>query len=168
MIPGGWWRRRTPRERWSLLAGSAFLSGLLLFLALEPVVEENRRLAAELPRLRAHLAWMTPRVAEVKRLRAAARPVPAAAERPLSPGEVETLLQDAGIREQVSALHSLEEGGLSLALDEVAFSNLVAFISQLQHTSQGRVAELHVERLAASPGAVSATLRLRHDVPPKE
>lgn len=160
-----WWQARAPKEKRLLGAAAIALLGATLFSALAPRLEERRRLAAELPRLRADLAWMEAQVAVVNRLRAAVGEA-ASAELRAGPGVsaagVEEVLRALGLREQVSGLRAGgEQGGLAIAFNEVAFSDLALFVSRLQAAGQGRVINAQVNRLEGRSGAVSASLTLR-------
>lgn len=159
-----WWQARAPKEKRLLGLAAIALLGAALFSALAPRLEERRRLAAELPRLRADLAWMEARVAVVNRLRAADGA--ASAEPVVGPGVsaagVEEVLRALGLREQVSGLRAGgEQGGLAIVFNEVAFSDLALFVSRLQAAGQGRVVSAQVNRLEGRSGAVSASLTLR-------
>jgi len=66
-----WWRERAPREQALLGGGAVVLLLTVAYLMIEPVLEERRRLAAEIPQLRQDLAWMQEHLAEVQRLRRA-------------------------------------------------------------------------------------------------
>lgn len=160
-----WWQARAPGEKRFLGAAAIALLGAALFSALAPRLEERRRLAAELPQLRADLAWMEARVAVVNRLRAAVGEA-ASAESGAGPGVsaagVEEVLRALGLREQVSGLRpGGEQGGLAIVFNEVAFSDLALFVSRLQAAGQGRVVSAQVNRLEGGSGAVSASLTLR-------
>lgn len=160
-----WWQARAPGEKRLLGVATIALLGAALFSALAPHMAERRRLAAELPRLRADLAWMEARVAVVNRLRVAVGEA-ASAEPGAGPGVsaagVEEVLRALGLREQVSGLRAGgEQGGLAIAFNEVAFSDLALFVSRLQAAGQGRVVSAQVNRLEGRSGAVSASLGLR-------
>ena len=160
-----WWQARAPREKGLLGAVAVALVGAALFSALTPRLEERRRLAAELPQLRADLGWMEARVAVVRRLRAAAGEAASAglgAGPGVSAAGVEEVLRALGLREQVSGLRpGGEQGGLAIVFNEVAFSDLALFVSRLQAAGQGRVVSAQVNRLEGQSGAVSASLILR-------
>lgn len=160
-----WWQARAPKEKRLLGVAAIALLGAALFSALAPRLEERQRLAAELPRLRADLAWMEARVAVVNRLRAAVGEA-ASAEPGAGPGVsaagVEEVLRDLGLRKQVSGLRAGgEQGGLAIVFNEVAFSDLALFVSRLQAAGQGRVVSAQVNRLEGRSGTVSASLTLR-------
>lgn len=160
-----WWQARAPREKGLLGAAAVALLGAALFSALAPRLEERRRLAAELPQLRADLGWMEARVAVVRRLRAAGGEAASAglgAGPGVSAAGVEEVLRALGLREQVSGLRpGGEQGGLAIVFNEVAFSDLALFVSRLQAAGQGRVVSAQVNRLEDQSGAVSASLILR-------
>lgn len=160
-----WWQARAPGEKRLLGVAAIALLGAALFSVLVPRLEERQRLAAELPRLRADLAWMEARVAVVNRLRAAVGEA-ASAEPGAGPGVsaagVEEVLRALGLREQVSGLRAGGgQGGLVIIFNEVAFSDLALFVSRLQAAGQGRVVSAQVNRLEGQSGAVSASLTLR-------
>ena len=152
-----WWRQRSARERLGLVAAGALLAAVALFLALEPLVQERRRLSGEIPGLREDLAWMQARLGEAGRLR---EPVMQDDPPELSPARVETLLQQAGLRRQVAAMQPLAGQGILVSFDEVNFADLLALIARLQDEGHARVAETRVNGLGAQNGRVTAELKL--------
>ena len=144
-----------------LAAAGVLLSAVALFLALEPLLQERRRLSEELPGLQEDLAWMQAHVEQVEPLRKAAaaggqEPAPPA----LSAARIEALLQEAGLREQVSAIQPVAGQGIILRFDEVGFAGLLALIARLQDESQASVAGMRVTGLQGRNGRVMAQLTL--------
>lgn len=160
-----WWRQRSARERLGLVAAGALLPAVALLLALEPLLEERRRLSAGLPGLREDFAWMRAHVGEVKQLRkSAAAGAREQAQPGLSASQVETLLHDAGLREQVTAMQpDVDAGagaGITVSFDEVGFADLLALMARLQDEGHARVTGLRVSALKARNGQVKADLTL--------
>ena len=152
-----WWRQRSSRERLGLVAVCTLCAVVVLFLALEPLVEERRRLSGEIPGLREDLAWMRAHLGEAGRLRE-----PVAEDEPpeLSPARIETLLEEAGMRRQVSAMQPLTGQGILINFDDVNFADLLALISRLQDEGLAHVAETRVNGLGGRNGRVMAELKL--------
>ena len=153
-----WWRQRSARERLGLVAVCALLSAVALFLALEPLVEERRRLSGEIPGLREDLAWMQAHLGTARRL---SGPVLEGEPQALTPARVETLLEEAGLRRQVSAMQPLAGQGILIRFDDVSFADLLALISRLQDEGRARVAGSRVSGFDDRNGRVMAEVTLR-------
>lgn len=156
-----WWRQRNVRERLGLVAVGVLLAAVALFLALEPLLEDRRRLSGELPGLQADLAWMQAHAEQVETLRRTAatdaqEPAPSA----LSAARVEALLQEAGLHEQVAAMQPVSGQGIAVSFDEVGFAGLLTFTARLQDEGQARVTALRVSGLQDHNGQVTAQLTL--------
>lgn len=152
-----WWRQRSARERLGLAGVCALCTAAALFLTLEPLVEERHRLSDEIPGLREDLAWMQAHLGAARKLRK-----PATEDEPpeLSPARIETLLEEAGLRRQVSAMQPLAGQGILVGFDDVNFADLLALISRLQGEGLARVADTRVNGLAGRNGRVMAELKL--------
>ncbi|MDE0156621.1 MAG: type II secretion system protein GspM [Gammaproteobacteria bacterium] len=156
-----WWRQRNARERLSLVAAGALLLVVALLLALKPFLEERRRLSAGLPGLQEDLAWMRAHVGEVEQLRkSAAAGAREQAQPGLSASQVETLLHDAGLREQVTAMQPQADAGITVSFDEIVFADLLALVVRLQDEGRTRVTGMRVNALEARNGRVKAELTL--------
>ena len=151
------WRQRSSGERLGMVSVCALLSAVVLFLALEPLVEERRRLSGEIPGLREDLAWMQAHLGKAGRLRGPATEDEAQA---LSPALLETLMEEAGMRGQVSAMQPLAGQGISIRFDDVNFTDLLALISRLQDEARARVTNTRVSELEDRNGRVMAELTL--------
>ena len=151
------WQQRSAREKYGLFAVPAAVVAVVLFLLLEPLVDERRRLSAELPRLRDDLAWMESHVGQARQLNA---PAVNGGTQAVSAARVEALLQEAGMRQQVSAMQPLPEPGLLLSFNEVDFADLLVFVSRLQDEGYARVSGARVSGTDAYNGRVTAELKL--------
>ena len=152
-----WWQRRSAGEKQGLTAAFVLLLAVALFLLLEPLVDERRRLSAELPRLREDLAWMEARVGMARELGA---PVKNDEQPGISPARVEALLQEADMRQQVSGMQPLAGQGMLVSFNEVDFADLLVFISRLRVEGHARVAGTQVNGMGEDNGLVSAELKL--------
>lgn len=152
-----WWRQRSARERLGLAGVCALCTVAALFFALEPLVEERHRLSDEIPGLRDDLAWMQAHLGEARRLR---EPVTEDEPPELSLARIETLLEQAGMRRQVSAMQPLTGQGILVSFDDVNFADLLALISRLQDEGLARVADTRVDGLGDRNGQVMAELKL--------
>lgn len=152
-----WWKQRNTREKRSLLVGFALLLAVALFLLLEPMAVERRRLSAEIPQLRADLDWMRAHVDEAERLHV---PLAVGEQQGVSAALIETLLQEAGIRRHISKMQPVDKQGLLLGFNDVNFADLLGFMSGLRDKGYARVSETQVNRIEGREGRVSAELKL--------
>ena len=156
-----WWRQRSARERLGLVAAGVLLSAVALLLALEPLLEQRRRLSAGLPGLQEDLAWMQAHVNQVETLRqATAAGAREQAQPALSAARVETLLHEAGLHEQLSAMQPGAGQGVALSFDKVSFPDLLALIARLQDEGHARVTGMRVTGLRDRNGQVMAEVTL--------
>ena len=165
MKPRDWWRQRSVREKLGLGVALSLLVAAVLFLLLEPVADERRRLSAELPELRDNLAWMKAHAAEVRRLRLPATGVGEEAERGVSPARVEVFLQATGLQEQVHDMQTMAGQGLVISFKDIVFGDLLEFISRLQDEGYLSIARARINKVEGRNGLVTAELTL---VPQKE
>ena len=133
---------------------------VMIFLVLEPVVRERQRLSAEIPQMRADLAWMKAHSADVKRLRGISGPTSDAADHAFSPAKIEEILRAANMQDRLSHLQPLAEGGINIRFNEVVFSELVEFIFRMQDSGHVRVAGVQVKKVEDKNGLVTAELVL--------
>lgn len=155
-----WWRLRTAREKQGLGVALSLLTATVLFLLIEPVADEHRRLSAELPELRDNLAWMRAHVDDVKRLRRPATMVGEEAERGVSPARVEEFLHAAGLQEQVHHMQPMTGHALVISFEDIVFGDLLEFISRLQDEGYGSVARARINKVEGRSGLVTAELTL--------
>jgi general secretion pathway protein M len=147
------WVARNERERRILLAGSAVLLLLLVWLLLiEPALAGRSNWQERLPALRAERAQMQALARQVS-----AAPPPARAQQPWDRPALERSLADAGLRPQ-----SLNVGDVLVRanFNDVSFSALTGWLQQSQRNAQLAVSEANVsarERV----DRVDATLALR-------
>ncbi|HKJ71064.1 MAG TPA: type II secretion system protein GspM [Gammaproteobacteria bacterium] len=155
-----WWRERAARERWALGLGGAALVLTVAYLAVEPVLRERQRLAAEIPQLRQDLAWMREHLATVQRLQGEAGPAAAGGAGPVTPAVVQQAVSRAGLRDQLQELRTTDSGGLRLSLKGVPFERVVAMLQQLRTGTGASVARARIQRVENQPGQVDADLTL--------
>ena len=160
MTPAAWWQLRTSREKLALSVTAMSLLFVMIFMVLEPVVKERQRLSAELPQMRADLAWMKAHSADVKRLRGISESTSDEADHAFSPAKVEEILRAVNMQDQLSHLQPLAEGGINISFNEVVFSELMEFIFRLQDSGHVRVASVRVKKVENKNGLVTAELVL--------
>jgi len=160
MIDPGRWRRLAGREKRVLAALAVVLFVLAAWLTAGPLIREHERLQRELPRLREDLAWMKSHAAEIRALKETDRmtgePVPAR----LTTAAVEDMLEQAGLRSRLTALHPEPERGILVRFDEVDFVSLAGLLYRLERQPGAQVSEARIIRLPDTPGMVSASLLL--------
>jgi type II secretory pathway component PulM len=151
-----WWRERTVREKAVLVTGTAALSLIIVYLVLEPVVQERQRLQAEIPILREDLNWMQEHAGELQGLLGGT----GAESKVLSLALVEEALGNAGLKQQVIDLRPTVNQAIRLSFDQVAYADLVVFLSRLRQQSGARISEATIRRLEDRDGMVAASLLL--------
>ena len=155
-----WWRLRSAREKWGLGVALSVLAAAVLFLLLEPVADEHRRLTAELPELRDNLAWMRAHIADVKTLHLPATVVGEEAERRVSPARVEEFLHATGLQGQIHNMRPMAGQGLVISFNDIVFGDLLEFISRLQDEGYVSVARARIDKVEGRRGLVTAELTL--------
>lgn len=148
------WQELSPRERHAVLGGSAAVLLVIAWLAVEPVLEAHRRYTAELPALRADLAWMEARVPVVAALRAARPPTGQTVAR------VRAAAGELGANLPPDAVSPRGEAGARVVVEDLAFATLVQLLAILEQRDGLVVATLEVARKPEHPGQVSAAFDL--------
>ena len=160
MRPVEWWRSRADREKLILSVGAAALVMIILFLIVDPVIQERQRLSAEIPALEEDLEWMRENAAEIRKLRDGAGMPAGAGGQGFSLALAESILRNAGLEKSVTELRPLAGQGIRLTFGEVEYGVLMEFLHQLQVMSGARITEARFVRLDDKPGMVEATLAL--------
>jgi len=155
----GWWQQRAPRERNVLAAGAALLLITIVYLLIEPVIQQRARIQAELPRLREDLAWMQQQGATIEQLRGSNGMVNTGRSG-LTISLVEELLREAGVHAQVSDLRPGPGQSVVLRFNQVAYTQLMELLLQLRVRAAARVSLASITRLQDQPGMVEASLTL--------
>ena len=155
-----WWRLRSVREKLGLGVALSLLVAAMLFLLLEPVADEHRRLTAELPELRDNLAWMRAHIADVKRLRLPVSVVREEEKRVVSPARVEEFLYAVSLQGQVHDMQPMAEQGHVISFKDIVFGDLLEFISRLQDEGYVSVGRARIDKAEGRSGLVTAELIL--------
>lgn len=153
------WQSLAARERLVLVAGTALLVLILLYLIVEPVLLRRERLAADIPRLREDLVWMQSRLAELEQLQGTDN-APAQTKTALSVAMIEELLHEANIYDQVSDLRPVQGQSVMIRFKQVAYDRLLEFLSALRDRAAARVSLASIELVQDLPGRVEASLTL--------
>lgn len=141
------WRSRNQRERRILIAGTALLSIMLIWLLLiDPALDARTRWQKDLPMMRDQLAQMRALSAQVSSLPARSASSPASAAE-LSRTAIERSLNDQGLKAQTL---NLTAQGLSASFADVPFGALTEWLQQSQSSA----------RLVVTDAAISARERL--------
>ncbi|MGE3863604.1 MAG: type II secretion system protein GspM [Burkholderiaceae bacterium] len=150
------WQLLVPRERRMLLSGALLLAVLLVYFVLyEPASDGRRRLAGELPALRAQLASVEQLAGEARRLGAA--PVQNESPQRLKT-QLEQSIDAAGLKPALAQL-SLAGELFDLRFKGVSYGAWLAWLDSAVRETRLRVVDVAVTREAA-PGAVSARVTL--------
>lgn len=152
-----WWQERPTRERAILAGGGVLLLGMVVYLALEPILQERRRLRSEIPALRADVAWMREHLAEVKRLKARRKGRPSGTESAPTPARVQESLQQAGLAYHLEALEPTDHPGVRVILSEAPFPRLVEWLGHLREGG-ARIRFARLRRAETGSGRVRAEL----------
>lgn len=154
-----WWQERAPREKIALMAGLCTLILLAAYLILEPVHREYRRMQEEMPKLHDDLIWMQSQLGEIRKLQGNGVTANSAGQS-LSLPLVEEILRETGLKEKTSELRPAGSQGVRVSFDEVAYGDLMEFLSSLRQRSNARVSEADIGRLENRDGMVKAGLSL--------
>jgi len=157
-----WWQQRAPRERHVLAAGAALLLITIVYLLIEPVIQQRARMQAEMPRLQEDLAWMQQQVAAIEQLRGSRGTVNTATSG-LTISLVEELLRESGVHAQVSDLRPGSAQSVVLRFNQVAYPQLMELLLKLRMRASARVSLASITRLQDQPGMVEASLTLSPD-----
>lgn len=155
---------RSPRERGLLavLGGLALPLAFLLTVA-SPLLQSREAARAALASAEETRQWYRARQSEIAALPQGQGPVvlvPGAS--PVGLGGIEARLTEAGLRRLVSTLADAPDGGVSLALTEVEFTALMAWIGTVEGSAGYRLGQMRLVPTGRS-GLVNAELRLEPD-----
>ena len=156
---GEWGAERAARERVALVIAAVALVITVGYLALEPALQERRRLAREIPKLRQDLAWMRGHVNEIRRLQAQSGSAAEPGAGSLTPAVVESSLRGAGLAEKLEGLRP-EGNGVRLVFERIAFGKLLDWLRSFQRQTGAVARGAQVERIPDAPGQVKARLTL--------
>jgi general secretion pathway protein M len=146
-----WWSARNARERALIgIGGGALAVALFWAFVWAPLEADRVRLAAAMPALRAQAQQVALQVAEVERLRAAARTRGGGV--PSQPA-IEETLKTAGLRAAVTGISVLGGGRVQVNLGIVPFDALVRALAQLTE-SHGLAVETIGLKATGEPGMV--------------
>lgn len=153
-----YWSTLSARERLILGVGGGFAAILLFYgLIWSPLQNQLTRLRADLPKAQEQLTWMRGQAGRIQQLRAAA---PRATQGGGLLSFVEQSAQSYGVRQSVTRIEPEGTNAVRVALDGVAFNNLLSWLSHLQKQGSVRVDNASLEPQPA-PGTVNARLLLR-------
>lgn len=148
------WQARNPRERAILSYGGLFLLLALLYgLAWLPISEGRKKLSANLPQLRTNAAQMRANAQEIIGLKASTGAALGDARQ-----AIESALQNANLREKVSAVDRIDTQRVRVTLNGVPFDAMLMFLETLQSQQRLRVEALQIQ--AAESGRVKGSLTL--------
>lgn len=155
--------RRNRRERW-LLAILLAVVVPVAFVALValPLLEQRAAAHRALTDAQATQAWYVARQHEIAALPSTERASPDLAETAITPiglGGIEARLIDADLRNAVTLLANTQGDSVSLTLNAVEFSALMAWIDSIEDNAGYRLTALRLER-GVDAGLVTAELRL--------
>ncbi|GEM_PF-1272001 len=143
-----YWNQRSARERRMLLAAAGVvLAALVWMLVVDPMLVERKRLAAQLPQLRAEVRLMHAQANEIQRLR---RDVPTTPAQGASlMGRVGSLATAQGIREHVDSLQPMGQEQVRLTAGAMPIRAWLSWVTVLE--AQG----IRLVHCRITPDAVS-------------
>lgn len=154
-----WWQQRAQREKTVLATGAALLLFVLVWLLIEPAIQQRERQLAEIPLLREDLVWMQAQLAEIAQLRGDSNPS-MSGKAVLTIALVEELLREVELHGQVSELRPASGQGILLSFKQVPYTQLMEFLLQLRNRSAARISLASISRLQDQAGMVEASLSL--------
>lgn len=148
------WEQRNPRERLILaVGGGALLLALLYLLLVEPALNRRTQLEKSLPTLRQQSASFQAQAREAATLAGKG----AQNVQPVTRERVEASLNSRGLRAQNLVVAPDQ---IRLQLQSASFSELMAWLNEMQRSSRVTVVEASITALEAV-NTVNATLTLR-------
>jgi len=148
-----WFNARKPRERMTLVVGSALVIVLVAYGWLWlPLAADTARLRSGMVPLRAQAAQVAAGSVEAKRL--AAAPKPPVATVLLATGVEQNVLA-AGMKDKLRVV-SMDAGRVQLAGDAVGFNEWIALLATLQQSRNA-----HVESARVEPQPGSSTVKVQ-------
>lgn len=158
-----WWQQRAPREHYVLVTGAVLLLFTIIYLLIEPVVQQRQQIEARIPLMRDDLAWMQARTAEIGQLRGNTGPA-GTGKAVLSIALVEELLRSTGVHAQLSELRPAQGDAVMIRFNQVSYAQLMEFLMQLHSRTAARVSLASIARLDEQAGKVEASLTLAPDI----
>jgi type II secretory pathway component PulM len=130
------WRAREPAEQRTLALGAAALAVLLVIaLAILPLLEQHRALAARLPELRRQAELLALEADQVVALRSQSRSATDAAPPRGAFTSVDASARAAGLRAQMETFAAQPDGRVEIAMASVAFDVFIDWTRQLRRTT---------------------------------
>ena len=148
------WEQREPRERLILgVGGSVLLLALLYWLLIEPALSGRAQLEKTLPALRQQAASFQAQAREAATLAGKG----AQNIQPITREQIESSLASRGLRAQNI---TVAPDQIRLQLPSASFSELMAWLNEMQRSSRVTVVDANIAALDAI-NTVNATLTLR-------
>lgn len=151
------WHARQPSEKVWLAGGALVVLAMLFYVyLLMPVQAERKRLANNMPQLRASAAALTQNAAEVKRLQATPSVLSAKDVRQ----QITETSRAGGIADKISEIVIVNPQRARVILNAVPFDALIRWLNHLQTQAGLRVESLELNALA-QPGQVAVDVTLQ-------
>lgn len=154
-----WWSGLNIREQRIVIAGSAVLLVLVVYLfAWEPLVKERTRLQGSIEKLRGDSSWMQEAAVKMKSLRGSG----AVARQPVTSllGVINSTARPTLKGAELKRVEEDRSAGVRVWIETVAFDDLVIWLGDLKRRYGIDVSSVSVEKMG-KPGRVNARLILK-------
>ena len=150
-----WWMARVRREKMMLMAALTILLGIIVYLAIEPVLLEREHLQETIPKLQSDLGWMQSQLEVVQGLRGQ---VEKQVNEDLTLSDVEDLVISIGIEQQLSELKPGSSGELKARFEDVSYAKLLDLLYLLRQQKHASATQLSITLKTGKTGLVDASV----------
>lgn len=155
-----WWRSRDTRERYVLGGGVVIVLIAVIYLLLEPALNERNRMQEMIPQLQADLLWMQTHAPELKAILNQEAPEPGRNNDNLSLATVQGLVNDMSLQEMVNELRPAANRTIYIDFSEINYPVLVDLMYRLRDETGSRIVKARFVRKDNRPGVIQAALTL--------
>jgi general secretion pathway protein M len=160
MNPATWWNERNPRERLILALAATILVFLLMYLALEPVLQERSRMQDSLPQLRTDLLWMKQNAAKLQSLQPEVGSNEANTVAKVSLSVVQSLVNELSLQGRLKDLDQGPGQSIRIQFKEITFPELMNFLYRIKSTTAANINSAEISSAGDQQGVVQASIDL--------
>jgi type II secretory pathway component PulM len=160
MNPATWWNERNPREQLILALAATILVFLLMYLALEPVLQERSRMQDSLPQLRTDLLWMKQNAAKLKSLQPGAGSNASNTAAKVSLSVVQSLVNELSLQGRLKDLGQGPGQSIRIQFEEITFPELMNFLYRIKSTTAANINSAEISSAGDQQGVVHASIVL--------
>jgi len=156
----GWWKMRMKREKIMLASAVLVLVCSILYLCVEPMIEEKARLNSILPQMQNDLVWMQTNLAFFQQFRESEKNTDV---KKISAATLEEMVRESGLQESLSDLKPDDDNGVKVLFEEVSYVKLLDLLYRSRALKNAIVSQATIIAVSEKPGTVKADLILKSD-----